>query len=86
MGCPRRVAEDEADCTIARPAGRSRPSRRVFLSQRRATPISIALAACLGDPDPAIRDDFAFTLWSEGLRGKHLTPGQMRHALDMLTR
>lgn len=39
-----------------------------------------ALIACLGDPDPAVRDAFAFTLWSDGLRGKQVTPDQMRYA------
>jgi len=44
-----------------------------------------ALAACLGDPDSAVRDGFAYTLWSEGLRGKQLRADQMRHALGRLT-
>jgi len=43
------------------------------------------LIACLGDPDPAIRDDGAFALWSEGLRGGHLSPALMRHAMQRLS-
>lgn len=44
-----------------------------------------ALIVCLGDPDPAIRDDFAFALWTQGLRGKHLKPDGLRHAAERLT-
>lgn len=44
-----------------------------------------ALLACLGDPDPAVRDDFAFALWTQGLRGKHLKPDGLRHAMQKLT-
>ena len=44
-----------------------------------------ALIACLGDPDPAVRDDFALTLWTQGLRGKHLKPEGLRHAAEQLT-
>lgn len=44
-----------------------------------------ALLACLSDPDPTVRDGFAFALWSEGLRGKHLSAALMRHAQTRLT-
>lgn len=44
-----------------------------------------ALIACLGNPDPAIRDDFAFALWTQGLRGKHLKPDGLRYAMQRLT-
>jgi hypothetical protein len=44
-----------------------------------------ALIACLGNPDPAVRDDFAFALWTQGLRGKQLTPDGLRHAMQRLT-
>lgn len=44
-----------------------------------------ALIACLGDPNPAVRDDFAFGLWTQGLRGKHLKPDGLRHAAARLT-
>jgi len=43
------------------------------------------LLACFGDPDPAVRDEFAFALWTAGLRGKHLKPDAMRHAATQLT-
>ncbi|WP_439567264.1 DUF2785 domain-containing protein [Sphingopyxis sp.] len=44
-----------------------------------------ALIACLGDEDPAVRDDFAFAAWTQGLRGKHLKPDSLRHAAARLT-
>jgi hypothetical protein len=43
------------------------------------------LLACFDDPDPAVRDEFAFALWTEGLRGKHIKPDAMRHAAGRLT-
>lgn len=43
-----------------------------------------ALLACLGDPDTAVRDGFAFTLWSEALRAKQVSPALMRHANERL--
>ncbi len=44
-----------------------------------------ALIACLDNPDPAVRDDFAFALWAQGLRGKHLNADGLRHAKQRLT-
>ncbi|MCW5645644.1 MAG: DUF2785 domain-containing protein [Sphingopyxis sp.] len=44
-----------------------------------------ALVACLDNPDSAIRDDFAFALWTQGLRGKHLDADGLRHAKQRLT-
>ena len=43
------------------------------------------LIICLADPDPMIRDDAAFTLWSEGFRGKHVSPDLMRYAMQRLS-
>lgn len=43
------------------------------------------LIACFAHPDPRVRDDGAFALWTEGLRGKHLSPAMMRHALLRLS-
>ncbi|WP_428631367.1 DUF2785 domain-containing protein [Sphingopyxis sp.] len=43
------------------------------------------LIACLGDPHPAVRDEFAFALWSEGLRGKQLSPEWMRYTGQQLS-
>ncbi|WP_260581356.1 DUF2785 domain-containing protein [Sphingopyxis sp. PET50] len=43
------------------------------------------LIQCFADPDPQIRDDAAFTLWAEGLRGKHLSPELMRYAGQRLS-
>lgn len=75
-----------APCAVAAPvAGDLQAYAATFFAK--ASPADLdALAACLGDPDPAVRDGFAFTLWSEGLRGRHLTDAQMRRALAQLTR
>lgn len=43
------------------------------------------LIICLADPDPMIRDEAAFTLWSEGFRGKHVSPDLMRYAMQRLS-
>ncbi len=43
-----------------------------------------ALIDCLGDPNPAVRDDFAFALWTEGVRGKRVKPDGLRHAAQRL--
>jgi len=79
------VGESKDVCTVARPAGDLKNHAASFFPKAGDTDLD-ALAACLGDPDPAVRDDFAFTLWSEGLRGKYLTPAQMRYTLDLLTK
>lgn len=86
LGVPAAVAGKGGDsCTAARPAGDLKSYAATFFPKASDADLD-ALAACLGDPDPAVRDDFAFALWSEGLRGKYLTPAQMRHALDLLTK
>ncbi len=79
------AGESKDVCTIARPAGELKSHAASFFPKASDADLD-ALAACLGDPDPAMRDDFAFTLWSEGLRGKYLTPAQMRYTLGLLTR
>ena len=79
------AGEGRAGCTVARPAGDLESQAASFFPKAHDADLD-ALAACLGDPDPAVRDDFAFTLWSGGLRGKYLTPAQMRHALGLLTK
>ena len=38
------------------------------------------LLVCLADPNPEIRDEGAFTLWSLGLRGRSLSPALMLYA------
>lgn len=43
------------------------------------------LIVCFANPDPAIRDEAAFTLWSEGFRGKHVAPDLMRYAAQRLS-
>ena len=78
--------EAEAHCAVARPAdGDLKAYAAAYFPKARPADLD-ALAACLGDPDPAVRDGFAFTLWSEGLRGRHLTDSQMRQVLARLTR
>ncbi|MEI4506161.1 DUF2785 domain-containing protein [Sphingopyxis sp. CCNWLW253] len=79
------AGESTGVCTVARPAGDLKGHAASFFPKAGNADLD-ALAACLGDPDPAMRDDFAFTMWSEGLRGKYLTPAQMRYALGVLTR
>lgn len=82
---PAHAAEQRPNCHVARPAGDDLAAFAVTFFSKASLADLDALAACLGDPDPAVRDDFAFTLWSEGLRGRHLTDAQMRHALAELT-
>lgn len=78
-------AEAVPTCVVARPTtGDLKAHALTFFAKASLADLD-ALATCLGDPDPAVRDDFAFTLWSEGLRGRHLTVAQMRHALARLT-
>jgi len=85
LAAPTAAKEGNGACTVARPAGELKSHAASFFPNASDADLD-ALAACLGDPDPAMRDDFAFALWSEGLRGKYLTPAQMRYALGLLTR
>ena len=85
LAAPAAAKEGNGACTVARPAGELKSHAASFFPKASDADLD-ALAACLGDPDPATRDDFAFALWSEGLRGKYLTPAQMRYALGLLTR
>jgi hypothetical protein len=84
LAMPAAAKEGSGACVVARPAGELKSHAASFFPNARNADLD-ALAVCLGDPDPAVRDDFAFTLWSEGLRGKYLTSAQMRHALGLLT-
>jgi len=83
---PVTAAEARApDCVVARPAdGDLKTYAATFFPKAGLVDLE-ALARCLGDPDPAVRDGFAFTLWSEGLRGRHLSATQMRQALTLLS-
>lgn len=77
-------ATEAAHCVVARPAdGDLKAYAAAFFPKASLVDLD-ALAMCLGDPDPAVRDGFAFTLWSEGLRGRHLSATQMRQALALL--
>ncbi len=79
------AAEPAPGCAVARPAdGDLKAYAAAFFPKASLTDLD-ALAACLGSSDPAVRDDFAFTLWTEGLRGRHLTDTQMRQALALLS-
>jgi len=79
------AAQDGATCAVERPADGDLKAfaGRYFAAADRAA--IDTLIACLGDPDPAVRDDFAFALWTQGLRGKHLKPDGLRHAAERLT-
>ncbi len=72
-------------CRVASPADGDLKAYAASFFPRASNADLDALAACLGDPDSAVRDGFAYTLWSEGLRGKQLRADQMRHALGRLT-
>lgn len=79
------AAEPAAGCAAARPAGGDLKAYASLYFPKASLSDLDALAACLGSSDPAERDDFAFTLWTEGLRGRHLSDAQMRQALALLT-
>lgn len=72
-------------CTVARPADGDLKAFAASYFAAASDAALDALIACLGDPDPAVRDDFAFALWTQGLRGKHLKPDELRHAGERLT-
>lgn len=79
------AAKTADSCAVARPAdGDLKAFAAIHFPAANDTAID-ALIACLGDPDPAVRDDFAFALWTQGLRGKHLKPDGLRHATRRLT-
>lgn len=79
------AAQSAPGCVVARPAGGDLKAYAATYFPKASLADLDALAACLGDPDPAVRDDFAFTFWSEGLRGRHLAADQMRHVLARLS-
>lgn len=83
---PVAAAEKSApDCVVARPAAGDLKSYAAAFFPKAGLVDLEALAHCLGDSDPAVRDGFAFTLWSEGLRGRYLDATQMRQSLALLT-
>lgn len=74
------AATDTDRCVVEKPAdGDLKAYAARYFPKADAAAID-ALLACLGVSDPAVRDGFAFTLWSEGLRGQHLSPALLRHA------
>jgi hypothetical protein len=79
------AAQDRAGCAVARSADGDLKALAASHFVTADDAAIDALIACLGDPDPAIRDDFAFALWTQGLRGKHLKPDGLRHAMQRLT-
>ena len=85
MASPSAAAANEAVCSIAPPADGDLKSYAATFFPKAGEADLDALADCLGDPDPAVRDDFAYMLWSEGLRARQLTAPQMRVALRRLT-
>ena len=82
---PAQAAQSAPGCVVARPAGGDVKAYAATFFPKASLADLDALVACLGDPNPAVRDDFAFTLWSEGLRGRHLAAGHMRHVLARLS-
>lgn len=82
---PAQAAQSAPGCVVARPAGGDLKAYAATYFPKASLADLDALVACLGDPDPAVRDDFAFTLWSGGLRGRHLAADQMRHVLARLS-
>jgi len=85
IASPSAAAANEAVCSIAPPADGDLKSYAATFFPKAGEADLDALANCLGDPDPAVRDDFAYMLWSEGLRARQLTAPQMRQALRQLT-
>lgn len=82
---PALAGDAKPGCAVERPAdGDLKAYAATFFPKAGGGDLD-ALAACLGDPDPAVRDGFAFTLWSEGLRGRQLSDRQMRRAFARLT-
>lgn len=79
------AAQQRATCAVERPADGDLKgfAGRYFAAADEAA--IDALIACLGNPDPTVRDDFAFALWTQGLRGKHLQPDGLRYAMQRLT-
>lgn len=79
------AAQESASCAVERPAdGDLKAFAATYFPAADSAAID-ALIACLGDPNPAVRDDFAFALWTQGLRGKHVKPDGLRHAAERLT-
>ena len=74
------TASETDKCAIRRPADSDLKVYAAHYFPKADAATIDALLACLGDPDPAVRDGFAFALWSEGLRGKQVEPALMRHA------
>lgn len=82
---PLAAAESSSDCVVARPVNGDLEAHAAAIFPKATVTDLEALVACLGDPDPAVRDAFAFTLWSEGLRGRHLSAPQKRQSLALLS-
>jgi len=74
------MASETDKCAIQRPADSDLKTYAGQYYPKADAATIDALLACLGDPDPAVRDGFVFALWSEGLRGKQVEPALMRHA------
>lgn len=74
------MASETDKCAIRRPADSDLKTYAGQYYPKADAATIDALLACLGDPDPAVRDGFVFALWSEGLRGKQVESALMRHA------
>lgn len=74
------MASEVDRCRVERPADGDLKSHAARYFAKADTAAIDALLTCLGDPDSDVRDGFAFTLWSGGLRGQQVSPALMRHA------
>lgn len=72
-------------CTVERPAdGNVKTYAAAYFATAGQKEID-ALIACLGDPDPAVRDDFAFSMWYHAFDGKRLPVPMRRHVVERLS-
>lgn len=63
---PARASEAQAACVIAAPVNGDLARHAAAFFPKASNADLDALAACLGDHNPAIRDDFAFTCGPKG--------------------
>lgn len=72
-------------CTVERPAdGNVKAYATAYFAKAERKEID-ALIACLGDPDPAVRDEFAFGMWYHAFDGKRLTMPMRRYVVEQLS-
>lgn len=72
-------------CTVERPVDGNVKAYAATYFEAAGQKEVDALIACLGDPDPAVRDDFAFTMWYHAFDGKRLSVPMRRHVVERLS-